>query len=264
MNVVLSVWKIRIHSYEDVKRLWSSVRSLLGRTRGREHFHEERYYRGLYLLALGHHRLLDYPFQVEQGKQHESPDFMLTSSSGEVTGLEVTKATTQWLQRAMTDSEREYRRREADSESSGSNAEPVSISLSHGGWSHEAEAQWCLLARKAIKKKLKKLPGFRPASRYDLVIYDDTPLPVVNRCKVAAALRPWVGSLDATALKLGRISVVISLDVVFDLGGSVSFLPYIEWNAPKLNEVDESATLLSAMPLPGSSFSIEADVEEFS
>ncbi len=233
MNVVPGLWKINLESYDDVKRLWSSVRSMPGRTKGREHFHEEHYCLGLYLLALGYHRPLDYPFQIEQGKQHESPDFMLTSSSGDVTGIEVTRATTRWIQQAMTEAEREYLRREAASVASGTNPEPVCVSLSHVGWiGDEAPVQWCLSIQKAIDGKVEKLSNFRRASRYDLLIYDDTPFPTVDRRKVVAALHPWAGSLNRTALRLGRISVVMSLDVVFDLGGSTRLLQYNQWNAP--------------------------------
>ena len=193
------------------------------RTEGREHFHEERYCVGLYLLALGTYRLLGYPFQVEQG---ESPDFMVTWSSGEVTGLEITRATTQRMQRAMTEDQREYLRREAAAKASGISPEPVSRLLSHGGWiGDEAEKDWCLLFQEIIEKKLKKLPAFRPASRHDLVICDDTLLPAVDRRKVVAALRPWVSSLAANAPTLGTISAIISLDVLFDLGGSAPVLP---------------------------------------
>ena len=223
-DVVTHVW--RIDSFDDVKRLWSGVRSVPGRTQGREHFHEERYYLGLYLLALGTHGQLPYPLQVEEG---ESPDFVLIWRSGEATGLEVTRATTQWLQRAMTEDESEYLCREAAAIASGETPEPVSRSLSDGGWiGDEAEAEWCLLVRQAVERKIRKLPGFRSASRYDLLVYDDTPVGGIDRRKVVATLYPWVRSLDATIPKLGTVSVVISLDVLFDLSGRPRVLPYIE------------------------------------
>jgi hypothetical protein len=232
MIVVPRVWRMKVHSFADVKRLWSSVRSVPGRTQGREHHHEERYYLGLYLLALGTHRLLSYPFQVEQGRQHEPPDFMLTSASGEVTGLEVTKATTQWLQRAMTDDEREYLSRETTAAASGEEPTPVIRSLDDGLLGGEAEMKWCTLVKEAIERKLDKLPGFRSASRYDLLICDDTPIGGVDRRKVVATLNPWVRSLDLNTLKLGTISVIISLDVLFNLGEMPRVLPYIELDEP--------------------------------
>jgi hypothetical protein len=236
MAVRPHVWTIR--SFDDVKRLWSSVRSVPWRTEGREHHHLERHHLGLYLLALGTHRLLSYPFQVEQGKQHESPDFMVTWASGEVTGLEVTRATTPWLQRTMTDSERQYRRREAVAEESGTEPEPV-VTLLSGGVGDEPERRWCSLVRKAVERKLDRWSHFKPASRYDLVVADDAPVGGIDRRKVTAYLQPWLRSLDVRALKLGSISVNISLDVLFDLRGEARVLPYVDWNAPPLDQEGE-------------------------
>src|SRR5262249_35914153 len=119
-------YSVEIHSFDDVKQLWSSVRSVPGRTEGREHYHEERYYLGLYLLALGTYELLAYPFQVEQEKQqHESPDFMLRWSPGQVTGLKITRATKKSFQSVMTATERMYNRRKAEAALYGETAEPV-------------------------------------------------------------------------------------------------------------------------------------------
>ena len=220
------------------------------RTEGREHFHEERFYLGLYLLALGTHGLLGYPFQVEQGRQHESPDFMLTWSTGEVTGLEVTRATTQEAQRGMTQDQREYLRREAALMSTGQRPEPVIRLGPLRGWiGDEPEVQCCSLFREAIEKKLAKLADFRPAARYDLLIWDDAPLPA-SRGKVIEALRPWVRSLDTGALKLGVVSLVISLDVAFDLAGSSRLLPYVEWDTPE-NGLNGSSDLTERIEYAG-------------
>ncbi|MFI5397871.1 MAG: hypothetical protein ACHQ9S_20225 [Candidatus Binatia bacterium] len=237
-SVVPRAWKIQ--SFDDVKRLWLSVRSVPMRTQGRKHDQEDRYCLGLYLLALGTYRLVGYPFQVEQG---ESPDFMATWSSGEVTGLEVTRATTQWLQRAMTGGEREYLGKEVGAAASAEKPEPVISSLDDGLVDGEAETKWCSLVRKALEGKLEKLPGFRPASRYDLLIYDDTPIVGVDRRKVVATLNPWIRSLDVATLKLGTVSVIISPDVLFDLGGSSRVLPYINWDVPELNGPNEPSDL---------------------
>ena len=226
-------WKF--NSTADVRRFWRAVCAVPGRTQGRRHYHEERYSLGLYLLALAEHELLTYPLQVEQGSQHESPDFMLTWPSGELTGLEVTRATEQWVQRAMTASEKEYGRRTATAVASGEEPEPVCISLSRAGWAgDEAEVEWCLLIRKAIESKLAKLPNFRLASRHDLVIYDDTPLPAIDRRKVLAAINPWARKLNEKKPAFEKISVIISLDVLFDVGGACRVFPYIDWSAPDI------------------------------
>lgn len=225
-------WKFT--TLADVQRFWRGVRSVPWRTEGRKHFHEERYSLGLYLLALAEHELLTYPLRVEQG---ESPDFMLTWPSGKLTGLEVTRATEPWLQRSMTVSEKEYRRRETTAAASGDKPEPVCIPLSEAGWAgDQAEVEWCALIRKAVEQKVKKLPNFRSASRHDLLIYDDTPLPAVDRRKVLAAISPWAHNLNGKTHGLGKISVIISLDVLFDLGGARQIFPYIDWSAPELGE----------------------------
>jgi hypothetical protein len=221
-------------SIADVWRFWRSVRSVPGRTEGRRHYHEERYSLGLYLLALAEHQQITYPLRIEQG---ESPDFMLTWPSGELTGLEVTRATEQWIQRAMTASEREYQRRAATVAASGKKPEPVCIPLSEAGWiGGEAELEWCSIIRSAIEQKLVKLPNFRPASHHDLLIYDDTPLPAVDRHKVLETISPWAHGLNERKPAFGNISVIISLDVLFDLGGTCRIFPYIDWSAAELGD----------------------------
>jgi hypothetical protein len=222
-------WKFS--SNKDVRRFWRSVCSVPWRTEGRKHHHEECYSLGLYLLALAEHDLLTYPLRVEQD---ESPDFMLTWPSGELTGLEVTRATEPWLQRWMTESEKEYRKGKTQAAASGDKPEPVCIPLSQAGWAgDEAEVEWCSLIRKSIEHKLVKLANFRTALRHDLLISDDTPLPAVDRRQVLAAMGSWARGLNEKAPALGKISVIVSLDVLFDLGGTSRIFPYIDWSAPE-------------------------------
>jgi hypothetical protein len=170
-------------------------------------------------------------------KSGESPDFILTENTGEVVGLEVTRATEQWLQREMTSADREYRQREIAAEVSGRDAEPLIVALTEFGWvGDEAEDQWCVLVRRAIERKIEKLPEFRRAARQDLLIYDDTPIPAVDRRKVMATFDPWARDLKSNTPTLGRISIVISLDVLFDVGGRSQILPYVHWSAPELDD----------------------------
>jgi hypothetical protein len=225
---------LTIHSYKDVQTLWSKVQGGPGRTEGRKHSHLEQYCVGVYLLALGRHGLLDYPFAVKSG---ESPDFILADKSGEAIGLEVTRATDQWLQRDMTGADREYRQRKLATEVSASDAEPVAIALSELGWiGDQAEDQWCVVVRRSIERKIQKLRAFRSAARHDLLIYDDIPIPAIDRRKVMVALDPWAGDLKSNTPTLGRISIVISLDVIFDVGGRSQILPYVHWSAPELDD----------------------------
>jgi hypothetical protein len=92
-------------SQDDVASFWYEVREVPGRTDGRTPKQYERYYLGIYLLALAEHDLLPYRLKV---LECESPDFMLTWPSGEMTGLEVTRATDQTLQQWLSRTEREH------------------------------------------------------------------------------------------------------------------------------------------------------------
>ena len=222
-----------IHSIRALQTLWPKLREVPAQPEGRRHDHEEEYFLGVYLFALGRHGGLDYPFTL---KRAESPDFVLIEKSSAVIGLEVTRATEPWLQRAMTSADREYRRRELEAATSGKDAEPVVIVLSELGFGDEAEGQWCGLMRRAIEGKIAKLSKFASAMRHDLLIADDTPLPTVDRRKVLAALDPWVRDLKSKTPMLGRVSIVISLDVLFDVGGESRILPYVQWSAPDLDD----------------------------
>jgi hypothetical protein len=192
------------------------------RTAGGEHDREEWYCLGLYLSALARSELLSYPCRIEK---EESPDFIFTWQSGQMTGLEVTRATEGWLQREMTAADREYLEREVIARATGKEAEPVIIPLPSAGWLEgEAEQQLCDSVGRAIEKKLSKLENFKTASRHDLLVYDDMPQLGANRAKVLAMLDPWLRNYRLKTPELGKVSLIISLDVLFDLGGTPRIL----------------------------------------
>ena len=211
-------WTFRRRS--DVQRFWREVHDVPRRTNGRKHCHEERFCLGLYLLALATHDLLTYPLHVEQG---ESPDFMLTWRSGEITGIEVTRATERWLQRKMTEMDRE--------------AEPSELLLSPSGWvNDEPERLFCWLVGKSVENKLDKLPDYKAASSHELLIADDLPVGANSR-EAFAAMGAWVRSLQPRrGCAFAKVSVIKSLDVAYDLGGDFRLLPYVEWSSPKLDD----------------------------
>jgi hypothetical protein len=228
-------WEFR--SAHDVSRFWDMYRNVPGRAQGRKTYHEERFNLGLYLLALADHGLLTYPLSLDQD---ESPDFMVTPPSGEVRGLEVTRATEPWVQRKMTENAREFANREAEGAVTGGQAEPVTTQLSFQGWAgYSAETQWCSLFRAAIEKKLALMPKFRPAYRYDLLVYDETPLPAVDRGNVLASMHPYVRDLQEKNPKLGTTSFVVSLDVLYDIGGTTQNFRYVE--PPNLDDAGSMA-----------------------
>jgi len=220
-------------SAEDIRAFWSCVRDVPPRGGGRRHHHEEQYCLGIYLLALAQRGFLAQPLRIEQG---ESPDFMLTWASGRTAGLEVTKATEPWFQKAMTKDEREYRRREAEAASLKQPPAPVIRMLSVAGWAgDEAEREWCSLICRVIERKLESLAGYREANSHELLIYDDAPLPAVDRRKVMAAMASWVPLLREKGPAFDKVSTIVSLDLLFDFGGESQILPYIEWGGPKLD-----------------------------
>ncbi len=214
-------WEFR--SAQDVSRFWESVCTVPSRIDGRKHHDEERFCLGLYLRALAIHELLHFPFSVEQSEEHSSPDFILRWPSGESTGLEVTRATQESHQKAMTEGEREYRRRTVEARASGIPRKPVSIPLDQHGWLEgEAKAKWCSLFQTAIEEKLGKIRTsglFKPASRHDLLVYDDTPLVGMDRQAVITLMEQWVRDLPQVETSFAQISIISSLDVIFDIGG---------------------------------------------
>jgi hypothetical protein len=218
-------WEFR--SPEDVQRFWKKHQNIPRRIDGRKHHDEERFNLALYLLALSDHGELTYPLCIEQGREHESPDFMMTWPSGEITGLEVTRATERWLQREIKEGEK-------NSATWKSKVFPMemearSIPLSFAGWARDqAEIQWCSMFRTAMEKKVRKLRDFRPASQHDLLIYDEGPLPGPDRAKAISAMHPFVRRLQDDSPGLGKISLLVSLDVLYDVGGEAQCFRYIE------------------------------------
>ncbi len=211
----MKTWKF--NSDKDVQTFWLGVREVPRRAEGRTTKQYERFYLGLYLLALADHGLLSYPIKGEEG---ERPDFMLTWKSGETTGLEISRATDEELQRWMTQAQKKR-------------PEGSAMRASPGGYAgDQIEEEWCALVRCVIKKKVAMFSNYRPALRYDLLIPDDTRTGAGDRRKVLAILAPWASELNHSTPKLGRISCVTSLDVLYDIGGESSIFPYIRWSAP--------------------------------
>jgi hypothetical protein len=125
------------------------------RSDGRTHKQYERYYLGIYLLALAEYDLLTYPLKVAEG---ESPDFILRCQSGATTGLEVTRATDQALQQWLSDSDKRHPE----------NSTKIFSPLGYAG--DQLERKRCDSAWQAIENKIAKLARYRPASRYDLFL----------------------------------------------------------------------------------------------
>ena len=57
-----------------------------------------------------------------------------------------------------------------------------------------------------------------------------------DRRKVVEFLTPWTRELKQREPKLGKISVVASLDILYDIGYESRIFPHVDWSAPKLGE----------------------------
>lgn len=195
---------------------WREVRNVGARTR-RIKRDEERYCLGLYVLARATHDLIDFPVIADEG---QGPDFIMTEGDSPPAGLEVTKATTPALQRAMTLSERTNGTR--------------GVELSNGGWLRgEREKIWISQVQEAIERKLDLLRSYRKALRHDLLIYDDSAPIGVDREVVLAEAGKWIRGIRPRSPLLGKVSIIMSLDVAFDVAGKCRLLPFIDWSSPE-------------------------------
>lgn len=207
---------------DQIERFWRAVRNVPARRR-RSKRDEERFYLGLYLLALATHGIATYPVSLEEG---ESPDFMLSFCNSEPVGIEATKATTQQMQIGLTENEDEYERSRAIPKGE---PEPVGRLMSFEGTAGDSvERNWVEQVREAIERKLKKLPKFRAAARYDLLIYDDTAYGPGDRVLALREIRKVIAELKRGNSRLGKVSIIMSLDVAYDVSGKCQILNFIE------------------------------------
>ncbi|MGH7778647.1 MAG: hypothetical protein ACREQR_02305 [Candidatus Binataceae bacterium] len=211
-----SVIKHRFKSKADVEKFWREVRNVPARAR-RTKRDEERYALGLLLLARAGNDLINFPIVITEG---ESPDFLITEAGSKCVGLEVTRASARGLQKRMTNAERS------------GDASAVAIDMDDGLLADESEARWCEQLEKAINDKLAKFGKYRPASRYDLLVYGDASSLLWNRESARPTLTRWLCDVRRSAPLLGKVSIIVSLDVAYDLDGDCRYLEFINWLAP--------------------------------
>jgi len=207
----------RFDSLADIRKFWIRV-GKVGTRRDREKTRrEERYCLALYMLARATNSLIEYPISVEEGQR---PDFMVSEGAGDTFGLEVTRATT-----------REHEERLTHDEESRTSVLKLG---SEAGWLEgQRESLWIERMKCAAMQKLELIPGYHKASRHDLLIYDNTPLIGVNRDQVTANIRDWIREYRSAVPSFGILSIIISLDVVLDVGGECRVLPFINWSQPE-------------------------------
>jgi hypothetical protein len=206
-------WSLR--SGADVRQFWNAFSKVPPRLK-REHLDEELYCLALYLRALSRARLLKYPVSIKAAENSKSPDFILTSR-GNTIGIEVTRATTPEFQRSMTNHEKHFER----------TGKTTATLLSANGWAgNDAEEQWCRLIQETINRKERLLGKYEPAKQHELLIYDDAPLPTIDRSFVIPRVKSWSRSRSG-GTSFATVSVILSLDVIHDLRHSARVIPFV-------------------------------------
>lgn len=226
-----SHWTIR--SLDDVGALRREFAFVQRRRTRQRQRNLEIHYLTLYLFALGEHGLLRYPFEIIHD---DSPDFLLTEDGGDKVGIEHTKAISADHQKTLSERRKDY-------------PNGVAILASPLGYTPDQELlEWSEFIRAAIKNKLTRLPKYKPALRYDLLIEDNCPVsPGPDRRRalevVAELAREYRRSNPK--LKLGKVSVIVSLDVLYDAGGENRVLPIISWSDPRTDDPGEAEVFAS-------------------
>lgn len=181
-------------SARDVSRFWEKQRA--GRDApGGKPSDRKRFHLGLYLLALADNGLLPYPTTVEQPPEYQSTSFVIKWPSGESTGLHLYQGEKSRL---------------------------------FGG-----EAHWRASLTKMIPFMVKPLYGNRLPYRSDLLLMLDQPISV-DRPTLLSAMHPVVERLHKALPELGKISLLLSLDLLYDIGGECKILRYV--TPPKLDD----------------------------
>jgi hypothetical protein len=220
LNHAAPVWEFR--SPKDIQRFWEKAQHVPRRTQGRAKKQMERYYAALYLLLLAENGLLSYPFELreEESPTGELPDFMMMWPSGEAMGLEVTRAAENVVQAAMTHVEKQH-------------PDGALLVPNPAGYAADKlERAFCDLVRRIVEKKIQDKFSKYKVSQCYLLVHDESSIGAGDRRKTVEILKPWARDLKQREPKLGKLSIVASLDVLYDVGGESRVFHYINWSAP--------------------------------
>lgn len=168
-----------------LERLSSIDCSVPTRTKGRKSSHRERHCLKIYLMYLSQNGLLSFPLKIIK---EEAPDFLILCRN-ETTALEVTDASTEEYQRAMT----ELAKSPPDTvlESGTNKLVKAGERLIGEGWSgNSVETEWVDIILKSIIDKTTSLnrPHFKSADRHELLIYDNSHVSVMLHLEDALPL----------------------------------------------------------------------------
>jgi hypothetical protein len=219
-NQAASAWEFR--SPKDIQRFWEKAQYVPRRTQGRTKKQMERYYAALYLLLLAENGLLSYPLALreEESPNGELPDFMMMWPSGEATGLEVTRAAENVVQAVITHVEKQH-------------PDGALLIPNPAGYAGDKlERAFCDLVQRIVEKKIQdRFPKYK-VSQCDLLVHDESSMGAGDRRKTGEILKPWTRDLKLREPKLRKLSIIVSLDVLYDVGGESRVFHYINWNAP--------------------------------
>jgi len=171
----------------------------------------------------------------------EPPDFCITNPKGEINGLEITEATDEDYQRALTEMENigDDALLELSFFKSGKPL-PKGVyktairkknqELVGEGWegdSAERDLIECLMS--ALKRKLERLnaPNFSIFNRYELLIYDSCPSSI---CIETIKLKKVIGDhtkniSDSYTKKFDVVSILRGSNIIYDVGGKDLIIP---------------------------------------
>ncbi len=231
--------KIEFQNDSDIhEKLLNIDCSVPKRTQGRTSNHREIHCIKIYLMQLSTNKLLRFPLRIEK---EEAPDFFILSN-GETTTLEVTEASTEDYQRAMTGLERNP---------DGTLLEALPIfdpginppkgeykkalrtrgeKLIGEGWVGDSVGKvWINIILNAIDKKINSLnePHFKTADRYELLIYDNSHVAEMVNIKDALPLlkNAVFEKLDPKSKRnFHSISVIHGNKLLYDITNKVLIL----------------------------------------
>jgi hypothetical protein len=217
-----------------IRQLGEIDSSVPRRTEGRRSHHRERYCIVRYLTALARALLLKFPLKVTKW---DPLDFLLVQPDGTVTGLEITEAGTEQIQRATTQLEKSP----PGSFMEGGEIRLPGEKLQGRGWAgNEPEQELTLLILAALADKTEKLNRghYTRADRYELLIYDNSHLPMIDLDVLVPILKPalidWLRQ-NQTERAFASISVLRDSGLLYDCAGASTF--YVTADLPNLKLV---------------------------
>lgn len=192
--------------------------SVSARTQGRKSSHRERYCLKIYLIQLSQDKFLKFPLRIIK---EEAPDFLILYCD-ETTALEVTDASTEDYQQAMTELANSPQGTVLEM---GTNklVKPGERLIGEGWEGDSVEIEWVDIILNSIKNKTETLnqPHFKTTDRYELLIYDNSHLSVMLHVKDALPLLKKAISKKLNVKHFGRnfhsISVIHKDKLLYDI-----------------------------------------------